>query len=234
MILHRAAAAAGFAAVLLATAAAPSADGERLVYADFETLQDGRPVSARGGFIQLISYQENSIAPSTFKGMNGLNPPAPSIVRTSKQNENRAAAWEYELKAPNQWAGVGVEITGRPPEGGKPAADNVSDYRALVLQVFSQSPTAETLPVSIRVEFISRGHGFDLDAGYPQATFRAKPGFHTYRVPLDRIAQPSWVEAKFDRKKFLAKLTGVSVTVFCDQCRPQSGMLLIDNLVFER
>ena len=234
MIIQRVTTAGLLAGLLLFAGAAPEADEDRLVYADFETIQDGRPVSARGGFVQLVAYQENNIAPSTFKGMDGATPAAPSIVRTSKESENTAAAWEYDLKAPNQWAGVGIEIKGRPDEGGKPSADDVSGYEALMLQVFSQSPTADTLPVTVRIEFISRGFGFDLDVGYPQTTFRARPGFHTYRVPLDSITQPSWVETRFRLEDFLKKLTAISITAFCDSCRPQSGMLLIDNVVFEK
>jgi hypothetical protein len=33
----------------------PVQDGDKLVFADFEAVQDNRPVSSRGGFIQMVS-----------------------------------------------------------------------------------------------------------------------------------------------------------------------------------
>ncbi|MEO8520462.1 MAG: hypothetical protein ABI603_03805, partial [Acidobacteriota bacterium] len=39
-----------------------------LVYADFERTEGGRPVSARGGMIQMFGYEESGVHKSTFKG----------------------------------------------------------------------------------------------------------------------------------------------------------------------
>jgi hypothetical protein len=223
---------AGMLAIIVGGAAA--ANDDRLVYADFETMEDGRPVSARGGRIQIIAYQENASAPATFKGLEGADPPAPNLVRTSKEDENRAIAFEYDLKAPNQFAGVGVEISGRPEENGKTVPDDVSDYKFLVLQMYSKSSAENTLPVSIRIEFLSRGHNMDVSLGYPQFNFKAKPGFNTYKVKMNDVAQPSWASVQINVEELMEKLTGVSITTYCDNCRPQSGLLLIDNLVFEK
>jgi hypothetical protein len=217
------------ALVVVAPAAA-----DKLVYADFETAEDGRPVSARGGQVQLVSYQENASSQSTFKGLEGAEPPAPNLVRTSKTDENKAIAFEYDLKAPNQFAGVGVEIQGQPEADGKTVPDDVSDYKFLTLGLYSKSSAEDTLPVSIRIEFVSRGHGMDVSLGPPQFSFKAKPGFNTYRVKMSDVAQPPWASFQVKVKELLKKLTGVSVTVYCDNCRPQSGLLLIDNLVFEK
>src|SRR5262245_12034383 len=47
----------------------PATQGtDKLIYADFETVKDNRPVSSRGGFVQLFGYQENAANPSRFKG----------------------------------------------------------------------------------------------------------------------------------------------------------------------
>ena len=45
------------------------------LYADFEAAQDKRPISKRGGLVQLISYQEST--PSKFKGLANASPAAP-------------------------------------------------------------------------------------------------------------------------------------------------------------
>ena len=43
-----------------------SAAPDKLVYADFEAAKDNRPVSSRGGPVQLFSYHEST--PCRFKG----------------------------------------------------------------------------------------------------------------------------------------------------------------------
>ena len=55
------------------------AEAEGFVYADFENVQEKRPVSSRGGFVQLISYEETTR--SRFKGLANSDPPAPEVVR---------------------------------------------------------------------------------------------------------------------------------------------------------
>src|SRR5690242_19053665 len=55
-------AAAAFVRGTMAQTSTPQAqpNGDQLVYADFENAQDKRPLSKRGGFVQLVSYQEST------------------------------------------------------------------------------------------------------------------------------------------------------------------------------
>ena len=53
------------------TLAAQSSD--KLVYADFEQVQDGRPVTTRGGGIQLFGYSENTTARLSSRGRPAWN-----------------------------------------------------------------------------------------------------------------------------------------------------------------
>jgi hypothetical protein len=71
-------------AVCLAVTAAVPADDNKLLYADFETPMDQRPVSGRGGWIQMTSYQENNQIPVHFTGMPGAEPAAPALKMTAK------------------------------------------------------------------------------------------------------------------------------------------------------
>jgi hypothetical protein len=205
----------------------PSQDTDKLVYADFETKSDGRPVSSRGGVVQLLSYQENDTLKSSFKGMEGANPAAPELVRTSKDDPNKAASFDYRFLAPNQWAGVGVEIHGQPHQDGKSVPDDVSGYKYLTLQAYATGVT------SLRIEFLSRGQGIVVSNGYPQMSFKVSPGFNTYKVPFKSLEQPQWAEPKVSTKDVLKKLTSVSVTAYCGPCTPIAGTVVIDNLVFQ-
>jgi hypothetical protein len=201
-------------------------EGDKLVYADFETVKDNRPVSNRGGVVQLNAYQERASIPSRFKGAGDTN--APELVRLKKDDPNRAIAFDFEFQPPNQWAGVGAEIHGLPDKDGKPVADDVSGYKYLSLQLYATGVT------SVMVEFISRGQGISIESGSPQKIFKVTPGFNTYRVPLNSLSQPSYVEVRVNPKDLLKKLTAVNVAVSCSQCLPTKGTVVIDNLVFEK
>ena len=52
-----------------AVSSQPAADSKTLLYADFEKMENNRPVSARGGLIQMYSYEESAVHKSTFKGL---------------------------------------------------------------------------------------------------------------------------------------------------------------------
>jgi hypothetical protein len=207
-------------------AAAAAQDANKLVYADFEHVQDKRPLSNHGGLVQLTSYEERPTLPSRYKGLADSNPPAPELVRLKQDDPNRAIAFDYELQGPNQYAGVGVEVHGQPDKDGKPVPDDVSEYKYLELQVYEKG-----VP-SMRVEFISRGQGFLMSSGYPQAVFRVKEGFNTYRIPLKQVSQPSWAETKVSTKDILKKLTSITLVAYCDQCTPVKGTVVVDNIVF--
>jgi len=198
---------------------------DKLVYADFETVKDNRPVSSRGGPVQMFSYQENSANPSRFKGAGGSN--VPEVVRLSKDDPNKAITFDYELRMPNQWAGVTVEVHGQPDSDGKAVADDVTGYKYLTLQLYVTGVT------SVTVEFLSKGQGIKIDSGGPQMTFKVSKGFNTYKVALDSLTQPPYVETRIKPKDLLKKLTQVNISVACNQCVPISGTVVIDNLIFQ-
>ncbi|HEX8190171.1 MAG TPA: hypothetical protein VF586_17575 [Pyrinomonadaceae bacterium] len=199
--------------------------GDRVVYADFESVREGRPVSSRGGHIQLISYQEST--PSKVKGLANANPPAPELVRLKPDDPSHAAAFDYELY-PNQYAGVGIQIGGQPDKDGKPVADDLSAYKYLSMDVY-----ATGVP-RLRLEVLSRGQGINMNSGFPSSVIKLKPGLNTYKVPLGGMAQPSWADTKVGAKDVLRKLTGISLTAFCENCAPTKGTVVIDNVVFEK
>ena len=200
--------------------------GERFVYADFESAQDKRPVSNRGGHVQLVSYQESM--PSKMKGLANSSPPAPEIVRLKPDDPNHAIAFDYELYSPNQYAGVGVEVHGQADKDGKSVADDVSAYKFLSMQIYATGVT------NLRVEIMSRGQGINLTSGFPQMAFKIKPGFNTYRFPLNTLNQPSWASTKVGAKDVLKKLTAVSLTAYCEKCTPVRGTVVVDNIAFEK
>ena len=202
-------------------------ESDKLVYADFETANENRPVSSRGGLVQLFSYQERPTLPSKFKGLEGATPPAPELVRLSKDNPNRAITFEYELQGTNQYAGVGVQVHGQPEQNGKPVADDVSGYKFLTVQLYVTGVT------SIGVEFISKGQGIEISSGSPQMTFKVTPGLNTYRVPLNSLTQPAWAEVKVKTKDLLKKLTSINLTASCNQCVQTKGVVVVDNLIFQ-
>src|SRR5262245_50235512 len=81
---------------------------EKLVYADFEKMENGRPVSNGGGLVQIFTAQEST--PAQFKGMANASPGSPDIVVAKGNEKNHVAMFEYTLTAPNQWANVTLEI----------------------------------------------------------------------------------------------------------------------------
>jgi hypothetical protein len=202
---------------------------DQLVYADFEKVVDNRPVSARGGYIKLYKNEENPSNLCRFKGATAV-PDAPELVRLSKDTPNRALAFEYELRGPNQWASVGVEIHGQPDNDGKPVPDDVSGYKFLSIQLYATGVPGVT------VEFNSRGAGVVLQNSVgPQRSFKVGNGMNTYRVPLNTFNLPQWVDNRIDPKEVLKKLTHVNVLVSCGPCsQPVNGTVAMDNLVFEK
>jgi hypothetical protein len=206
------------------------------VYADFDEVKDGRPVSKNGGRIQLTAYAEIPTNLAKMTGAAGLTPPAPELVRTDPNNPNRAATFEYDLPVPNQYAGVTLEIRGREESSGRPVADDLSAYKTISLQVFSDGINA------MRIEIVSTGQGLtngsdsDTVSGFPQKTFKLNPGFNTYKVAIDSLKQPGWQQAfRVGAKDVVKKLTAVHLAVFCENgCRPTKGRVVVDNLVFEK
>ncbi len=147
-------------------AVSPAPESKTLVYADFERMEKNRPVSTRGGLIQMDAYEESHSHKSTFKGMEGADPPAPEIVRLKKDDPNHAAKFDYMLFAPNDWAGVTLEIHGLPDADGKPVPEDVSAYKTLSLQVYATGIQI------LRLEAISGERGKDMANTYPQMNFK--------------------------------------------------------------
>jgi hypothetical protein len=199
----------------------------KLVYADFERAESGKAVSSRGGSVTVTSYQESDLQKTTVKGAaDGSN--TPELVRIKPDDPNHLAKFDFAFKAPNQWAGAGFEIKGQPDVDGKAPFDDISGYKKLTFQLYAKGVD------SVRVEAISHGYGVDLPAGYPQMLIKVRPGLNTYEVALGALAQPTWVDIKIETKKILQKLTSVNITATCDSCRPSEGMLIVDNVAFEK
>jgi hypothetical protein len=212
--------------LLLAVSVGPSsAQDDKLVYADFEKVENGRAISNNGGLVQMYTAQEST--PVRFRGLANASPGAPELVVLKTAPGNHLANFEYSLVGPNDWANVTLEVQGRPMKEGKPVADDVSGYKQLSLQL------GATGVDSLRVEFISHGQGINLNAGFPQLPIRLKAGLNTYIIPLKGLSQPSWAD-KVDSKEVLKKLTAISISAYCNQCTPQQGMVLVDNLVFQK
>jgi hypothetical protein len=203
-----------------------SADESKFVYADFERVENGRVVSNSGGLIQIFTGQETT--PVQFKGAPNASPGAPEMVRAKGDEKNHLASFDYTLVGPNQWANVTLEIQGHPSQNGQPVADDMSGYKNLSLQLYA------TGVQSIRVEFISHGQGIKLDAGFPQVQLRIKAGLNTYVIPLKNLQQPSWQQQRVSTKDVLKGLTAISISAYCEQCTPENGTVVVDNLVFQK
>jgi hypothetical protein len=202
------------------------ADETKFVYADFEKQENGRVVSNGGGLVQIYAGQEST--PVKFKGLANASPGAPEVVRIKENDANHLATFEYLLTGPNQWANVTLEIQGHANKDGKQIADDVSSYKQLSVQLYATGSDY------LRIEFISHGQGINLDFGFPQLAVKLKPGLNTYLVPLKGLQQPSWVQQRVDAKEVLKKLTAISISAYCNQCAPQNGTVVLDNLVFQK
>ena len=204
----------------------PESNASKLIYADFQDVQSGRPVSKHGGMTRLNHYSQNEANPPQFRGLENAKPPAPAFARVTA--DDVAAAFDYELRIPNEWAGVNMEIFGEPEKDGKLVPDDVSEYKFISMRVFAKGAQY------VRVELITRGQGTNLETGYPMASFRVSPGFNTYKLKLDTFSQPDWVVQLDLKRDVLKKLTSVTVGVHCDKCIMEKGTLVVDNIAFEK
>jgi len=198
----------------------------KLVYADFQNNDNGRPVSKRGGQTRLNRYAQNNANPPQFRGMENSDPPAPALARVT--DEDRAATFDYEMRIPNEWEGISLEVYGQPAKDGKLVADDVSAYKYITFRLFAKGPRM------IHVELISRDHGANLEAGYPMANIRVQEGFNTYKLKLDSFNQPDWAMQLDLKRDVLKKLTSIQIGVTCDKCIIEKGTVVVDNIAFEK
>jgi hypothetical protein len=171
-------------------------------------------------------YSQNSANAPKYRGLENADPPAPAGAKVGEGEI--AAAFDYELRPPNEWAGVNMEVFGQPEAGGKLVADDVTGYKFITLQIFAKGPK------SVRIELVSRGQGVNLEWGYPMATFRLSPGLNTYKLKLDSFRQPQGANRVDLKKDILAKLTSVTVGVVCERCEIEHGTVVVDNIAFEK
>jgi hypothetical protein len=204
----------------------PESDSSKLVYADFQNVQNGRPISKRGGVVRLNQYSQNSANPPQCRGLENADPPAPAFARVTA--EDIAAAFDYEFRIPNEWEGVNMEVFGQPEKDGKLVPDDVSGYKFITLRVFAKGAQY------IKLELITRGQGTNFESGYPAATIRLSPGFITYKLKLDSFSQPDWAMQLDLKRDVLKKLTSVTVGVHCDKCIIEKGTMVVDNIAFEK
>jgi len=200
--------------------------GNKLLYADFQSVQSGRPVSKNGGAVRLNVYSQNSANPPQYRGLENANPPAPAFARVTA--DDVAAAFEYEFRIPNEWEGVNMEVFGEPEKDGKLVPDDVSGYKFITFRAFTKGAQY------LKLELITRGQGANLESGYPAATVRLAPGFNTYKLKLDSFSQPDWAMPLDLKRDVLKKLTSVTLGVHCDKCILEKGTVVIDNIAFEK
>jgi hypothetical protein len=200
--------------------------GNKLLYADFQSLQSGRPVSKNGGVVRLNVYSQNSANPPQYRGLENASPPAPAFARVTA--DDVAAAFDYEFRIPNEWAGVNMEVFGEPEKDGKLVPDDVSGYKFITFRAFTKGAQY------LKLELITRGQGANLESGYPAATVRLAAGFNTYKLKLDTFSQPDWAMPLDLKRDVLKKLTSVTLGVHCDKCIIEKGTVVIDNIAFEK
>ncbi|MFL6212285.1 MAG: hypothetical protein ACJ74J_00165 [Blastocatellia bacterium] len=203
----------------------PKDQGSRFVYADFEQLKDGLPVSTRGGTVLLMGYQQSPANAVTFTNSDKPWPQTPMVAKGA-QNSSQFVAFDFMIPAPNQYAGVSLEIRGLPDKDGKQVGEDLSAYGFITVQVFAQGIT------TMKAELISKDNGVNIadgeQFGFP---FHLTPGFNTYKLKLKDFHQDKWVENRKSLTDVLKHLTAVH---FVAQEIPSKGRVVIDNVAFEK
>lgn len=201
---------------------AQQAGSKQLVYADFEHLKDARPVSNRGGQIFLYGYEKNKNALSEYTHR-GTSFPAPRLL-PAENGMTQRATFEFEIKAPNEYAGVGLAVYGLSHADSHPTAEDVSSYDTLTFQASVEGTQR------IMIHLISEGNGINLrDGSYPQYDLTVHPGFNLYRLKLKDFLQPDWAPIQVSLKSVLKKLTAIHFVVNTVKSK---GKMIIDNIIF--
>lgn len=215
-------------ALVIAVSISPAQDvSQLLVYADFEKVQDNRPVSARGGAVTLAGYQQNGAKPTRYSNSDQPYPQTPLVLPAADNFVSQCIAFDYQISTPNEWAGVNLTVRGLPDAAGKATAEDVSLYSSIRFKVSVAGAR------SLKVELISKDNGINVvDGTYPQTAFTVRDAnYNVYRIPLRRFAQPPWARERTSLRDVLKNLTAVQFTV---QDVPSKGRIVLDNIVFEK
>jgi archaellum component FlaG (FlaF/FlaG flagellin family) len=195
-----------------------------MVYADFERLQGIRPVSAQGGRATISSFQQNPAAPTALRDASDGDP---ALLLDAEGTFSQRAFFDYETRAPNQWAGASLDIKALPEQGSRQRPMDVSGYDTLTVQL------SATGTKKLQIELRSRDNGLQIDYGsYPQVEIAVSETPRTYRIALSSFVTPTWVKSPLNTKEVLKRLTEISVKVLT--ATPAKGRVTVDNLVFER
>lgn len=65
---------------------------------------------------RLNRYSQNPANPPEYRGLEKADPSAPALARVT--GDDVAAAFDYELRIPNEWEGVNIEVFGQPEKDG--------------------------------------------------------------------------------------------------------------------
>ena len=214
-------------AIITSTLALAQNSPPRLVYADFEQLdKDKHPISARGGRINFgVTAQNSNNKPSIIPKMFGPQPPL-----------SQRLAFDFDLKKPNDWATAYVKIMGFKDRGYTAGAEwertliakaeDLSDYASLTLEIGAVGVN------QVRIDLISESNGIDTNA-YPSANLEINTQLQAYRIPVGdfKQAEGDWVKRRVTAPEIMKKLTAVQINV---TSVPAKGMVVIDNLAFEK
>ena len=142
---------------------------------------------------------------------------------------NRLGKFDFELLTPNQWSGVMLEIKGQPDKDGQPAG-----RRRQRLQALLGAGLYTTGIATVRVESLSRGLGRDNTAQPADDLHAQARPQHLSRRAEEVRAAVLGDRHRSIRRTSLKNLTAVTISAYCDDCRPSKGMLIVDNVVFEK
>jgi hypothetical protein len=198
----------------------------RLVYADFEQLdKDKRPISARGGKVMFDAMSQNAgnkpkLVPRMFGPLGPLT---------------QRLGFEFELAKPNDWGEASMKIVGMKDKGRLDdwektlivKSEDLSAYGKLSLDIGAAGVT------QVRLRLISEGNGVDAGGAFPEMLLTVTSELKNYQIPLSDFKQPTgdWVKKKVTTEQVVKKLTAVQVSIIQI---PSKGIVLVDNLAFEK
>jgi hypothetical protein len=200
--------------------------GQRLVYADFESLdKDKRPVSARGGKLIFEAFGQNqSKKPAISPKMLGTQGPLSQRI-----------GFEFEIQEPNAWAEASLKIIGLKDKGRLDdwaktlivMAEDLSQYLHLTLDIGAAGIS------QVRIRLVSEGNGVDAGGVFPERYLEVTNELKNHRIPISDFKQPTgdWVKKMVTTEQVIKKLTAVQISV---AKVPSKGFLVVDNIAFEK